>query len=113
MCEELFKQYNPILKSVCKEFWNKHFPKIDSYQDLYQTACYLFIYAYHTWQPEKGNFASHLKRVLSFKLKSMLKGEYAPWHDGKPFTFLKDVVRKSGNCETNLLEDEFFDMYIC
>lgn len=113
LCEQLFEQYNPLLKNISKEYWQKHRSKIDSYEDLYQTVCYLFVYAYHTWQPEKGSFVGHLKRVLALKLKSMLNGEYAPWCGDRPFTFLRERKGKEDRVETILLEEEFFDIYMC
>ncbi|MEJ5228519.1 MAG: sigma factor [Pseudothermotoga sp.] len=113
LCEQLFQQYSPLLKSVCKEYWRKYYPRIDSYEDLYQSVCYLFMYAYHIWQPEKGPFGSHLKRVLNFKLKAMLKGEYAPWHGDRPFNFLKYRKSEEERYETILLDEDFFDTYVC
>lgn len=104
--EEYFEQFQPLLKKICKEFWSKYCYRIDSWNDLYQTIQYLFIYAYNTWQPEKGSFEFHLKEVVKYKLKSMLNGEYAPWSKYSPFTFLKD--RKVELC---LVEEEFFERY--
>lgn len=63
--------------------------KIISYEDLFQTTCYLFLYAYELWDPERGKFGPHLKNVLEYKLKAMIKGEKAPRSKEYPFTFLK------------------------
>ncbi len=106
--EEYFEKYQPLLKKICKEFWEKYCYRIDSWNDLYQTIQYLFIYAYDIWQPEKGSFEAHLQRVIRYKLKSMLKGEYAPLSKQSPFTFLKD--RK---IQLYLLEEDELEHYLC
>lgn len=102
--EEYFERYQPLLKRICKEFYKKYSYRIDSWNDLYQTIQYLFIYAYNIWQPGKGSFEAHLERVVNYKLRSMLGGEYAPWSKCYPFTFLKD--RK---IQLYLVEEEFLE----
>ncbi|WP_171816315.1 hypothetical protein [Thermotoga profunda] len=104
--EEYFEKFQPFLKKICTEYWNKYCYRIDSWNDLYQTIQYLFIYVYNTWQPEKGSFELYLETVMRYKLKSMLNGEYAPWSSESPFTFLKD--RK---IQLYLVEDEILDQY--
>ncbi len=108
--EEYFEKYQPLLKKICKDFWERYCYRIDSWNDLYQTIQYLFIYAYNIWQPEKGSFEAHLERVLKYKLKSMLSGEYAPWSRCSPFTFLKDR-----RIQLYLVEEEFIEqsLYNC
>jgi len=86
---ELFRKYVPLIKSTASRFWRKHKSKITSYEDLYQTICYLFLYAYELWDPGRGKFGPHLKNVLEYKLKSMMKGEKAPRSKEYPFSFLK------------------------
>jgi len=88
--EDLFEKYRPLIYSICSSIWGKQAYRITSYDDLFQTACYIFVYAYHTWIPERGKFGSHLKRVLKYKLMNMLKGSAPPWSRGYPFTFLSD-----------------------
>lgn len=106
--EEYFEKYQPLLKKICKEFWKKYCYKIDSWNDLYQTIQYLFIYAYNIWQPEKGSFEGYLEKVVRYKLRSMLNGEYAPWSSNSPFTFLKD--RK---IQLHFMEEDILEQYIC
>lgn len=110
--EEYFEKYQPLLKKICKEFWKKYCYRIDSWNDLYQTIQYLFIYAYNIWQPEKGSFEGYLERVIRYKLRSMLNGEYAPWSSKSPFTFLKDRKVQLYFMEEDLLEEYSYEMNI-
>ena len=87
--DKLFKQYTPLMKSMAGKFWKKYRDIIISYDDLYQTVCYLFLYAYELWDPKRGKFGPHLKNVLEYKLKSMIRGEKAPRSREYPFSFLK------------------------
>ena len=87
--DELFMKYIPLIRSTASRFWKKYKKKIMSYEDLYQTICYLFLYAYELWDPERGKFGPHLKNVLEYKLKAMMKGEKAPRSKEYPFSFLK------------------------
>ena len=90
--EELFMRYQPLIRSIVSRYWRIYKDRIQSYQDLYQTASYLFLYALEIFKPEKGDLGSHIKRVISLKLNSMLRGEMAPRSSDRPFTFLRHPV---------------------
>ncbi len=62
---------------------------VQSFEDIYQTSCYLFLYALENYDPDKGPLAPHIKRTIKYKLRAMLKGERAPRSGEYPFTFLR------------------------
>ena len=90
--EKLYKRFEPLLKKTARSFYRIHRSKITSYEDLYQTICYLFLYALKNYDSEKGNLAPHIKRTIDFKLRSMLRGEKAPLSGTYPFSFLSKKV---------------------
>ena len=89
---KLYQKYTPLLRSISSRYWRHYRESIQSYQDLYQTVCYLFLYALDIYKPEKGKLGPHLKRTITLKLNSMLKGERAPRSKDYPFTFLRHTV---------------------
>ena len=94
--EKLYERFEPFLKSVAAKTYRKNGWKVQSYEDLYQSVVYLFLYALKIYNPEKGELEPHVKRVVNLKLKSMLAGERAPWSGEYPFTFLRCEVREAG-----------------
>ena len=90
--EELYSRFKPLLKKTAQRFYIFHRSKITSYEDLYQTICYLFLYAIRSYNPEKGRLAPHIKRTVNLKLRSMLRGEKAPLSGKYPFSFLSRSV---------------------
>ncbi len=99
--QEALECFSPFLYKLAKDTWDRYRYKIISYQDLLQSIYYLFIYAYLTYDPEKGTFKAYMTTVVKQKLKNMLDGANPPWCKENPFTFLS--CRK---IEYVLCEDE-------
>ncbi len=82
------------MRSISGRYYRAYWYKIQSYEDLYQTVWYLFLYALDIHDPAKGNLASHLKRTIEYKLNAMMRGERAPKSGEYPFTFLRMDTRE-------------------
>ena len=73
---------------TARSFYKRYRHNITTYDDLYQTVCYLFLYALKIYKKEKGPLGPHIKRTIELKLRSMLRGEKAPLSGNYPFSFL-------------------------
>ena len=90
--EKLYKRFEPLLRKTAKKFYSVYKSRITSYEDLYQTICYLFLYALKNYDPDRGKLAPHIKRTINLKLRSMIRGEKAPLSSDYPFSFLSKEV---------------------
>ncbi|PLV59339.1 hypothetical protein [Thermotoga sp. KOL6] len=86
---ELFEKYHDEILKKTFHFFKKYKYKLLSFEDLYQTICYLFCYACKTWKKEKGNFIAHFKCTVDRKMNDIIAGRNAPWCKNTPFKILK------------------------
>ena len=81
----LFERFEPLLKKLARRY-SKYGDLIDSYDDLYQTIAYLFMYSLKIYDPRRGKLSSHIKATITRKLNSMIfSREPAPLSSSAPF----------------------------
>lgn len=101
-----WEKYEPYLRGLCKVVYERYGWNIESYEDLYQTACYLLLIALADFDG-RGDQAGYVKQYVRRKLFNMLKdGENAPKHNDHPFSFVKQRHQKVQFvlCEEDILE---------
>ncbi len=101
-----WEKYEPYLRGLCKVVYERYNWNIESYEDLYQTACYLLLIALNDFDG-RGDEAGYVKQYVRRKLFNMLKnGENAPKHNDHPFSFVRQRRQKVQFvlCEEDILE---------
>jgi hypothetical protein len=101
----LFQKYEPDLKKKAGHFFKKFGYKFISYEDLYQTICYLFCYAHKLWDKDKGEFEPYFRCIVNRKMNDIVAGKTPPRCCDYPFNVLKPEYLKEP-CYPEDLDDE-------
>ncbi|PLV56759.1 sigma factor [Thermotoga sp. SG1] len=104
--ESLFQKHESDLQKKAKYFFRKYDYKILSFEDLYQTICYLFCYAYRTWNKDRGEFEPYFKCIINRKMNDIIAGKTPPHCCDLPFSILKPEYLKKPQHPKDLDDEE-------